>query len=99
MGSTASTLRSITNNIYNYAISNNSSNNDTTIHGVGSSFLPTKQRQELLIFGYVRMNSTNINIPIVLIHLFLVFYNHNIYMIFQGKRLTKFLSMDNHKAL
>ena len=62
-----------------------------------SSFsLLTKQKQEFLAFGYIRINADKINVPISLNYLCSSFHNENIHMIFTGEKLTKFLAIKNH---
>eukprot|EP01084_Bolivina_argentea_P127450 225394_1 len=65
---------------------------------MAESFLPSKQYQELLTHGYIRINSQQ-TMPPVLKHLCLLFYNENFYMNFKDSKLKQFLSMRNRSAI
>ena len=64
-----------------------------------SASLPTKARQEILTFGYIRSNADKMNVPVALNHLCLLVYNDNIHMILCKEKLKEFMSMDNGQPL
>ena len=60
--------------------------------------LPTKLYQEKIVFGYIR-NDYRSHVPAPLKYLCLSFYDQNVHMIFQDRRLVQFVSMQHRTAI